>query len=293
MISEIVEANAATISLAFSGDVREVQTKEVRGRMRLFNFMSNRVRPPCAFMVLIALAVPVGSARAANATVRDANTIQLGAMSYRLDGIDGPELDQMCLDDHADAWTCGVEAREQLTKLIGGRAVRCENRGAAKTFRKRNLAVCTVEGEPTSLNRQLVRQGFAKTADPSAVTFREDEDGAKSDRRGLWKGCFVSPEEFRLGKKDGALLGGACRSDKDLEIRQVLFPVHPAMPDGCSIKGKLALRARLTGNVGVYHLQGCRTYPALAKPDRWFCSEDDAQAAGFRRAYNCRANRSQ
>jgi hypothetical protein len=30
----------------------------------------------------------------------------------------------------------------------------------------------------------------------------------------------------------------------------------------------------------------------MTKPDRWFCSEDDAQAAGFRRAYNCRAGRS-
>jgi putative Mg2+ transporter-C (MgtC) family protein len=26
---------------------------------------------------------------------------------------------------------------------------------------------------------------------------------------------------------------------------------------------------------------GCRSYPALTKPDRWFCSEEDAEAAGF------------
>jgi methylphosphotriester-DNA--protein-cysteine methyltransferase len=61
------------------------------------------------------------------------------------------------------------------------------------------------------------------------------------------------------------------------------------MPSGCSIKGKFAVRARVTGNVGIYHLQACRSYPAITKPDRWFCSEDDAQAAGFRKAYNCRA----
>ena len=56
-----------------------------------------------------------------------------------------------------------------------------------------------------------------------------------------------------------------------------------------NIKGKYAVRARVTGNIGIYHLQACRSYPALTKPDRWFCSEEDAQAAGFRRAYNCRA----
>jgi hypothetical protein len=85
------------------------------------------------------------------------------------------------------------------------------------------------------------------------------------------------------------LLGGSCRADKDREIRGVLFPDQPAMPSGCSIKAKFAMRARVTGNVGIYHLQACRSYPALTKPDRWFCSEDDAQAAGFRKAYNCRA----
>jgi hypothetical protein len=126
---------------------------------------------------------------------------------------------------------------------------------------------------------------------PSAKgRFKDDEAAAKDNRLGLWKGCFVAPQEFRHGRKDSALLGASCRTDKDREIRDVLFPDHPAMPSGCSIKAKLALRARVTGNVGFYQLQGCRNYPALAKPDRWFCSEEDAQAAGFRRAYNCRAN---
>jgi hypothetical protein len=99
----------------------------------------------------------------------------------------------------------------------------------------------------------------------------------------------VAPQEFRSGKKDGALLGGSCPADRDKEIREALFPDDLAMPSGCNIKGKFAVRARVTGNIGIYHLQGCRSYPALTNPDRWFCSEEDAQAAGFRRAYNCRA----
>jgi hypothetical protein len=137
----------------------------------------------------------------------------------------------------------------------------------------------------------LVRQGLALHLEPSATgRFKEEEAGAKDNRRGLWKGCFVAPQEFRHGKKDGALLGASCRTDKDREIRGVLFPDDTAMPPGCSIKGKFAARARVTGNIGVYHLQACRSYPALTKPDRWFCTEEDAQAAGFRKAYNCRAS---
>jgi hypothetical protein len=43
------------------------------------------------------------------------------------------------------------------------------------------------------------------------------------------------------------------------------------------------VRARLTDDVGIHHLQGCRSYPGLTKSKRWFCSEDEAQAAGFRK----------
>ena len=119
-----------------------------------------------------------------------------------------------------------------------------------------------------------------------------DEAAAKDNRGGLWKGCFVAPEEFRHDNKAAVLLGSACPSDKDRELRESLFPEEPSMPPGCSIKGKFATRARFTGDVGIYHLRGCPSYPALTRPDRWFCSEDDARAAGFRRAYNCRPSAS-
>ena len=51
----------------------------------------------------------------AGAAVKDGGTVQVGGVTYRLDGIDAPEFDQMCIDEHADAWACGVEARDQLT----------------------------------------------------------------------------------------------------------------------------------------------------------------------------------
>jgi endonuclease YncB( thermonuclease family) len=239
------------------------------------------------WLILILAIFPASQSCAATTNIRDAGTIQLADVTYRLDGIDAPAFDQLCIDEHADTWTCGAEARDHLASLVGNRQVRCEDLGTDATSKRRHIGICTVEGETTSLNQLLVRQGFALNLDPSAKGFKEDEAGAKDNRRGLWKGCFVAPQEFRHGRKDGTLLGGSCRADKDREIRAALFPDHPAMPPGCSIKGKYALRARLTGNIGIYHLQGCRSYPALTKPDRWFCSREDAEAAGFRKAYNC------
>jgi endonuclease YncB( thermonuclease family) len=241
--------------------------------------------------ILILAVLSASPGWAAGAVVKDGGSLQLNGVTWRLDGIDAPEFDQVCIDEHADAWTCGVEARDQLAKLVGDRQFRCEDMGPDPSYKKRHLGLCTVEGETTSLNQLLVRQGFALNFDPAGKgRFKEDEAGAKDNRRGLWKGCFVAPQEFRRGRKDAPLLGDSCRADRDREIRAVLFPDEPASPPGCSIKGKFAVRARVTGNIGVYHLQGCRSYPALTRPDRWFCAEEDAQAAGFRRAYNCRAS---
>jgi len=254
----------------------------------LANTARATVAPLMRAIVLISAALlPITPGFAAGAIVRDGGAIQLGGVTYRLDGIDAPELDQICIDEKADPWACGVEARDRLTKLIGDRNVHCDDLGLAP-YKKRHIGICSVEGESPSLSALAVREGLALNFEPYARgRFKDDEASARENRRGLWRGCFVAPTEFRRGKKDGALLGGACRADKDREIRAVLFPADPVMPPGCSIKGKLALRARVTGNVGVYHLQGCRSYPALTSPDRWFCSEQDAQAAGFRKAYNC------
>jgi endonuclease YncB( thermonuclease family) len=238
-------------------------------------------------ILILAIFAASHSFAAADSTVRDGGSIDVGGMTYRLDGIDAPALDQMCIDNHADSWACGVEARDQLARLIDNHAVHCDDRGPDKTYKKWHLGVCTIEGEGTSLNRLLVRRGFALNS-VERGKFGEDEADARNNRRGLWKGCYIAPQEFRAGHRDSALLGGACRADKDREIREALFPLEPAMPSDCSIKGKYAVRARVTGNVGIYHLRICQSYPALTRPDRWFCSEEDAKADGFRKAYNCR-----
>jgi endonuclease YncB( thermonuclease family) len=222
------------------------------------------------------------------AIVKDGNTLSLGDTTYRLDGIDAPEFDQMCIDQKADPWSCGIEARDRLTKFVGDRAVNCEDKGLDPTFKSRHVGVCTVDGETGSLNQWLVREGWALNFEPSAAgRFKADETAARESQKGLWLGCFTAPQDFQHGKKDAALLGASCRSDKDAEMRAILFPSDPAMPPNCAIKGKFALRAKFTGNVGVYQMQSCRNYASLTRPDRWFCSEEDAKAAGFRKAYNC------
>ena len=151
--------------------------------------------------------IAVSACLAVEATITDGDTLTLSGTPYRLDGIEAPETDQVCLDEKGAVWTCGIEARDQLKKFVGKRDVRC--------------------------------------------------DGNKSERN-------------------------------DWEARSILFPDNPTMPPGCSIKGKLAARAHITAHRGIYHLEGCRSYARTKTPDRWFCSEDEAQAEGFRKAFTCR-----
>ncbi len=128
----------------------------------------------------------VSPAWAAGTIIKDGGTIELAGITYTLDGIDAPSLDQMCIDEHADTWACGVEARDQLSNLIGSRPVRCEDLGSTTTAKKRHAGICTVEGESTSLNQFLVRQGLALNFEPSAKgRFKQDEADAKDNRRGL------------------------------------------------------------------------------------------------------------
>lgn len=260
--------------------------------MRRFNLL-HLLWLASAIVLVLSLVPFFGTARAATTVVRDGDTIQLGDVSFRLDGADAPELDQVCIDDHADPIACGLDARDQLTRLIDGRPVHCDDLGPDKIFRNRHLGVCRVEGDAASLNQQLVQKGLAVSVEPAAkLHLKDDAAAAKAGNLGLWKGCFALPQDFRTGKKDGPLMGASCRADRDAEIRAVLFPADLAMPPNCSIKGKFAVRARLTGNVGIYHLQGCLSYAGQTRPDRWFCTEDDARAAGFRRAFNCRGGKS-
>ena len=56
------------------------------------------------------------------------------------------------------------------------------------------------------------------------------------------------------------------------------------LPGGCNIKGNISIR---TGE-RIYHVPGGEYYDATvinpAKGERWFCSEEEAQAAGWRKS---------
>ena len=219
----------------------------------------------------------------APARADDADTLTVDGTLYRLDGIDAPEKDQVCLNESGSVYPCGQLAIEALDQLIADRPVRCEDLGPDRKYPSRHVGYCMVDA--IDLHRWLVRNGWALNSEPYAHgRFKADEHHAEQHSLGMGKGCFVAPRDFRHWNKYTApVLGPNCPGD----ARRKLFPAHALMPEGCEIKGKYAVRALLTGHRGIYHLPGCRSYQRTKYVDRWFCSEDDAIAAGFRLSFTC------
>ena len=246
----------------------------------------DRVMGALIAVFLIAAATP---SRAFEVTVTDGDTLILDGVTYRLDGIEAPQTDQTCLDDKGAAWTCGIEARDRLREYVGKDEVRCTDRGVDSAYSKRRIGDCSVVGKAISINRWMVQEGWALNRDRSAKgRFNADRDNASTNRMGLWKGCFVSPEALRrFTISTAALLGAACPKANNWAIREKLFPDNPVMPTGCAIKGRIVLRSQITGYAGIYHLPSCRSYERTKQTHRWFCSEQEAQAEGFRKSFTC------
>ena len=62
--------------------------------------------------------------------------------------------------------------------------------------------------------------------------------------------------------------------------RWVRLPTHEIRPDGCTIKGNINPKGRR-----IYHVPGSASYGQTiideSKGERWFCSDDEARAAGW------------
>jgi endonuclease YncB( thermonuclease family) len=123
-------------------------------------------------------------------TLRAANGAE-----YRLFGIDAPELAQTCAEANGKSWLCGRAAKAKLTTLIKGGNVNCEARD--KDRFGRTIAVCSAQGVP-DLGEALVRDGYAIDLGGAAGNpYQDAEAEAKAAKRGMWRGSFERPSDWR------------------------------------------------------------------------------------------------
>ena len=117
------------------------------------------------------------------------------------------------------------------------------------------------------LNAWMVAEGWAFAYRRYSNAYVGEESAARAARRGVWRGEVVPPWEWRTGKR----LGGTRTTARQESGGR------------CSIKGNIS-----KSGTRIYHVPGGRYYDQTrintSKGERWFCTENEARSAGWRRS---------
>lgn len=182
--------------------------------------------------------------------------IKIAGTTVKLAGVEAPERDQRCGAGEGErGWRCGKAARDALARLVRAQRLTCQP-GATNESGQR-LATCTA-GEK-DIAAELVRGGHVFAMTGFFAKYSGVEDEARAARAGVWRSEPVErPSEFRSKRWEEA---------------------KAQAPEGCPIKG-VARSSR------TYVLPWSPTYDNVrvreSRGDRWFCSEQEARAAGWR-----------
>ena len=122
----------------------------------------------------------------------DGDTIRIGNTRIRLHGIDAPEAKQTCTVGGKE-WRCGWESTNALVGIIGENWVSCSQRDVDRYGRI--VAVCRVGH--INLNAWMVAKGWAIAYRRFSVDYVRDEGEAKKAGKGMWRGEFMMPWDWR------------------------------------------------------------------------------------------------
>ena len=233
-----------------------------------------------AALVAVLLASPALAAEVIGIPrIVDGDTVEIGQVKIRLSGIDAPETDQICLDAKGEKWACGIAARDELIRYSSGQAWECTTTGTDQY--SRSLASCLIEGEDVS--KGMVRSGWALSFVRFSHAYDADEVAARENHAGVWSGSFIAPWDWRHRNKATIILGAA---SVPVNAQIILFgsvSASEAPSPECVIKGNVSRKGDR-----IYHLPGQLNYAQINMQkglgERWFCTEAEADAAGWRKA---------
>lgn len=196
------------------------------------------------------------------ATAIAADMLRVGDSNVRLTGLEAPHSDQRCTRAGSRSpgrtWPCGQDAREATQRLVQGQMVTCEvgRKDASGVAHGR----CRAGG--ADIAEALVRAGHAFAEGGLVSPYRGAEDIARTSKAGVW--ASAEPERPAAWRE------------------KVWSAAKRQAPDGCPIKG------RVRGNEREYLLPWSSDYERVRiskrRGERWFCSEEEAVAAGWRSA---------
>ncbi|HXQ03457.1 MAG TPA: thermonuclease family protein, partial [Bradyrhizobium sp.] len=138
--------------------------------------------------------------------IREGDNIQIGNSRIRLGGIDAPSVDQLCVNNAGERWSCGVAARDELIKHGDNKTWTCHTRQVVDR-RGRTVARCEVDGE--DIQKWMVRNGWALSYVRVSHDYDDDEKAAREAKSGMWQGAFIAPWDWRARNKKTTILGHA------------------------------------------------------------------------------------
>ncbi|WP_082034261.1 thermonuclease family protein [Cohnella kolymensis] len=194
--------------------------------------------------------------KATVARIVDGDTLELGGgVKVRLIGVNTPEV-------HGKVQPYGKEASAFTKSALLGETILLFPDVSDTDRYGRQLRYVFVAGQDVMYNERLVREGYAQvmTIPPNvayAELFLQRQKEARENNKGLWA------EDASVDQAPAAPSG------------------TPAVPS-CSnpIKGNINSKGEK-----IYHVPGASAYKRTV-PEQWFCSEQEAREAGFRKAMN-------
>jgi endonuclease YncB( thermonuclease family) len=235
------------------------------------------------FVLAICLAGPLAGAHAKSGEftgipkIVDGDTIQFGDIRLKMEGIDAPQMDQLCLDKAGVRWKCGVAAREYLRSKTGSKPWSCEV--VRQNHHGRLLARCLAGSD--DIARVMVRSGWALASTTGSARYLPSEQEARLSEAGLWAGAFVAPLDWRQHNRHAKIFGrGTVPEESSDQLLTSAFGASPPSTD-CAIKGNVNWSGKC-----VFHKPGGRWYKRITMEakygDRWFCTPIEAISSGCR-----------
>lgn len=219
-------------------------------------------------------------------SVIDGDTIKVNyagkTTSVRLIGIDAPET----VDSRVTPGCFGAEASAYLKSILSGQQVILEADPTQSDRDKydRLLRYVYLNGEDIGLGIISGGYGYEYTYDaPYAKqsSYKTAESEAKQAGRGLWAPGVC---DGNSSSAEPAVTPSAPPTDSDsAPATPSTQPTQGGTDTACNIKGNIN-----SSGAKIYHMPGQQYYDSTnintEYGERWFCSEAEAEAAGWRKS---------